>query len=384
METPFFGEMLILFLILLNCVRIFLLKFGKVDSLTVLAPISVLLAVLQVFAWNLDIFSLLILAISVFCFFTNFRAFLRFSGGLYVDHYSVAFKIGTFFVIILCLFEGAVLVKYRPVFVGKKECGAVETKIRLSGDFTNGFEKSEKLGFSSAEIRVFSPAKKEHFNGQSIILISDKRADSVEYIPYMKFLAAKGFKVYSGDFYARDGKWFHNLADFRILRKFFMQINYFQNPVKFEMQKEFYSFNAEKEVLAMLNFVSSEEKNEYSNVEPVFVVGDWMSDICFDDFSKEMPENVGGFFKLSDLPEYSTKGFGFVQQTSPFTAYLLNLKREPNLEKLNTIVEKTLNAIPAPLYKKEAVEITLQEKAQDESTENPENPEFTGSENDTE
>ena len=360
METPFLGDLLILFLILLNCVRIFLLKFGKVDSLTVLAPISVILAVFQIFAWNADFFSLSILAISIFCFFTNFRAFLRFSGGLYVDHYSIAFKIGTFFVIFLCLFEGAILVKYRPVFLSKKEFNSSETKIQLSGNFAGGFEKSENLGFSSAEIRVFSPAKKESFNGQSIILISDKRADSVEYIPYMKMLAAKGFKVYSGDFYSRDGKWFHNFADFRIFRKFFMKINYFQNPVKFEMQKEFYSFNAAREVRAMLDFVSAAEKDSESKVEPIFVVGDWMSDICFDDFSRENLENVSGFFKLSDLSEYSSKGFGFVQQTSPFTAHFLNLEREPNLENLKTIVEKTLSAIPAPLYKKEMIESAAQ------------------------
>ncbi len=377
METPFFGELLIVFLILLNCVRIFLLKFGKVDSLTVLAPISVLLAVLQIFAWNLDIFSLSLLAISIFCFFTNFRAFLRFSSGLYVDHYSIAFKIGTFFVIIFCLFEGFVLVKYRPVFLSKKEFNTIEKKIRLSGDFAGGFEKSEKIGFSSAEIRVFSPANKELCNGQSIILISDKRADTIEYVPYMKMLAAKGFNVYSGDFYARDGKWFHNLADFRILRKFFMLINYFQNPVKFEMQKEFYSFNTEKEVRAMLNFVSLEEKDSESNVEPIFVIGDWMSNICFDDFSKKMPENVSGFFKLSDLAEYSTRGFGFVQQTSPFVARFLNLEREPNLENLTAIVEKTLNAIPAPVYKKEIVEPAVQE-------EGLQNLELLGAENDVE
>lgn len=378
METPFFGELLIIFLILLNCVRIFLLKFGKVDSLTILAPISVILAVFQIFAWNVDIFSLSIFAISVFCFFTNFRAFLRFSGGLYVDHYSVGFKIGIIFVILLCLFEGAVLVKYRPVFLSKKEFSSIEEKIRLSGDFASGFEKSENFGFSSAEIRVFSPAKKYDFNGQSIILISDKRADSVEYIPFMKMLAAKGFKVYSGDFYARDGKWFHNLADFKVFRKFFMQINYFQNPVKFEMQKEFYSFNEAKEVRAMLDFVSAEEKNAESSLEPIFVVGDWMSDICFDDFSKENLENVSGFFKLSDLPEYSSKGFGFVQQTSPFTARFLNLERDPNLENLKAIAEKTLDAIPAPLYKKEVIE------PQNQAEEQSQNPGLSGAENDVE
>lgn len=345
METPFFGELLIISLIFLNCARIFLLKFGKVDSLTILAPISVVLAVLQILSWNADVFSIFILLISVLCFFTNFRAFLRFLGGLYVDHYSFAFKFGSIFLILLCLFEGAVIVKFRPVFLNKKEFNSVETKIQLSGDFSSGFERADDFDISSAEIRVFSPSKKELFNGQSIILISDKRADSAGYVPYMKMLAAKGFKVYSGDFYAQDLKWFNSLADAKIFRKFFMLASYFKNPVAFEMQKEFYSFNSERELKAMLNFVLSEESSD-SEKNPVFVVGDWMSDICFDDLAKENNPDVCGFFKLSGLGEYSSKGFGFVQQTSPFVAYFLNLSREPDLENLRTIVEKTVEAIP--------------------------------------
>ena len=212
-----------------------------------------------------------------------------------------------------------------------------------SGDFSGGFERAENFEPASAEVRIFSPAENEDANLRSVILIPDKRADSVEYIPYMKFLAAKGFKVYSGDFFVRDGKWFNSFADFRIFRKIFMRINYFQNPVKFEMQKEFYSFNSEREVKAMLDFVLKEQK---SAAEPVFLAGDWMSDICFDDFASEKLPGVSGFFKLSGLPEYSSKGFGFVQQTSPFTAFFLNLEREPDLENLKIIVEKTVEAIP--------------------------------------
>lgn len=345
MESPFFGELLILFLIFLNCARIFLLKFGKVDSLTVLAPLSLVLAFLHIIAWNADVFSLSILAISLFCVLINFRAFLRFIGGLYVDHYSIGFRLGSIFIILLCIFEAAVLVKFRPVFLNKKEFGAgvMEEKVRLSGDFSGGFERAENFEPASAEVRIFSPAENEDANLRSVILIPDKRADSVEYIPYMKFLAAKGFKVYSGDFFARDGKWFNSFADFRIFRKIFMRINYFQNPVKFEMQKEFYSFNSEREVKAMLDFVLNEEK---SASEPVFLAGDWMSDICFDDFASEKLPGVSGFFKLSGLPEYSSKGFGFVQQTSPFTAFFLKLEREPDLENLKIIVEKTVEAIP--------------------------------------
>lgn len=373
MESSFFGEILILFLMFLNCARIFFLKYGKVDSLTILAPICLILAILQITAWNADIFSFAILVISIFCFIINFRAFLRFINGLYVDHYSAGFKIGAILVILLCIFEAAVLFIFRPVILNQKELNIKETKVRLSGNFTSGFEKAKAFESVSAQIRIIQPKEEEFFNGQKVVLIADKRADSVEYIPFMQLLAQKGYKVYSGDFYARDVKWFINFADFKILRKFCMQISYFQNPVKFDLQKEFYSFNTKKEIDAMLNFVLSEneEKTENNKRNSIYFIGDWMSDICFDDYEKEKPTEISGFFKLSSIPEYKSKGFGFVQQTSPFTAHLLKLEREQNLENLKIIAEKTLQILPEGNIK--TLEESSSELNSEDKKENTEN-----------
>ncbi len=383
MESSFFGEILILFLMFLNCSRIFFLKYGKVDSLTILAPICLILAVLQITAWNADIFSFAILLISIFCFIINFRAFLRFINGLYVDHYSAGFKIGAILVILLCIFEAAVLFIFRPVILNQKELNVKETKVRLSGNFTSGFEKTNAFEVVSGQIRIIQPKEEEFFNGQKVVLIADKRADSVEYIPFMQLLAQKGYKVYCGDFYARDVKWFRNFADFKILRKFCMQISYLQNPVKFDLQKEFYSFNTKKEIDAMLNFILSEkpeknseneEKTENNNENSIYFIGDLMSDICFDDSEKEKPTEISGFFKLSSIPEYKSKGFGFVQQTSPFTAYLLKLEREPNLENLKIVAEKTLQILPKgniKQFEESSTELNAADKAENkENTEN--------------
>lgn len=340
METPFFGEMLILFLLLLNCGRIFFLKYGKVDTLTVLAPVSIVLAVFQIIAWNADLFSISVLIISIFCFLTNFRAFLRFLGGLYVDHYSFAFKLGAILVILLVLAEGILLFYFRPVRLNKKNYQVKTTEFRVSGDFSGTFRKAETLEAASGIIKVTEPSKPEDLNGKAILLISDKRADSINYIPYIKMLASKGFKVYTGDFYARDMKWIHNFCDSKIFRNFYLKLYYFQNPVKFEMQKEFYSYNTGRELQALLDFVEEEK---------VFVIGDWMSDICFDDLKKEKSEKVSGYFKLTDLDSYKTKGFGFVQYTDPFTAYLLGFKRAENFENLTEIVDSTVLAIPSDI-----------------------------------
>ena len=68
MSNAVVGILIILFLIILNCGRLFFLKFGRVDVLTLLAPLCVILSILQIIAWKADFFSLILLGISVFCF----------------------------------------------------------------------------------------------------------------------------------------------------------------------------------------------------------------------------------------------------------------------------------------------------------------------------
>ena len=90
----------------------FFLRYGKVDTLTVLAPISIILCILQIVAWGLDVFIFVLLIISILDFCTNFRALLRFVSGLYVDHYSIAFKIGAFLVLILAVAEALTILLF--------------------------------------------------------------------------------------------------------------------------------------------------------------------------------------------------------------------------------------------------------------------------------
>ena len=131
MYNPILGEWLILSLLFLNCIRIFFIKYGKVDVLTVLAPVCVILSVLQIVAWGIYLYSAVILFISIFCFFTNFRAFLRFKAGLLVDHYSAAFKIGEVMVLLLTLGVGALLVYFRPGNTRPSDYSAEIKKIML-------------------------------------------------------------------------------------------------------------------------------------------------------------------------------------------------------------------------------------------------------------
>lgn len=320
MESPVFGELLILFMMLFCCSRMFFLKYGKVDFLTILAPLSVILSVLQIVAWGADIISLSIFCVSIFCFLTNFRALLRFSGNLYVDHYNFGFKAGAFLVIISCVFGIRLILVSMPELFKDKDFEIEKQKVLLTGDFIGGFEEAKLFDEKNAEIVIFKPLAEEKNNSKAVIVVPDKRADSLEYYPLMKYLAGNGYTVFAGDFYTRDLKWFRNAGDTKLFRKCLMKRNYRLNKVKFESQKEFYGYNTRRELEAMLDFVKKD-------FDSVFVIGDWMSEISIPDFVSENADALSGYLILSSIEGYETPGLGFIQQTNPAYARFCGYKK---------------------------------------------------------
>ena len=363
MYNPILGEWLILSLLFLNCIRIFFIKYGKVDVLTVLAPVCVILSVLQIVAWGIYLYSAVILFISIFCFFTNFRAFLRFKAGLLVDHYSAAFKIGEVMVLLLTLGVGALLVYFRPGNTRPSDYSAEIKKIRLSGDFTGGFSESLPFQLAQGEVILVQPADERNFNGQSIIVMADKSATAAEYMPLMLNFAGKGFKVFSGEFYARDMKWCHSGADFKFFRRSMLFHDRLFDLKQFEMQKQFFTFNIEKEFGAMLKLVKDETLRDDGTFEPVYLVGDWMSEIAMPEFKADNADSVSGYALLTDFEEYQTPGFGFIQSTDPLLAYKMGLEKDLNFTAARTIAEKIEKQIPERKY-------ALPEPAEDAASEN--------------
>lgn len=363
MYNPILGEWLILSLLFLNCSRIFFIKYGKVDVLTVLAPVCVILSVLQIVAWGVYLYSAVVLFISIFCFFTNFRAFLRFKAGLLVDHYSAAFKVGEVMVLLLTLGVGALLVYFRPGNTRPSDYSAEIKKIRLSGDFTGGFSESLPFQLAQGEVILVQPADERNFNGQSIIVMADKSATAAEYMPLMLNFAGKGFKVFSGEFYARDMKWCHSGADFKFFRRSMLFHDRLFDLKQFEMQKQFFTFNIEKEFGAMLKLVKDETLRDDGTFEPVYLVGDWMSGIALPEFKGDNADSVSGYALLTDFEEYQTPGFGFIQSTDPLLAYKMGLEKDLNFTAARTIAEKIEKQIPERKY-------ALPEPAEDAASEN--------------
>lgn len=335
MSHQVLGQILVLLLIIICCSRMFFLKFGKVDSLAVLAPVSVLLSVLLIFAWKINLFSVLIFIISLFNFFINFRAFLRFISGLYVDHYSLKFKISSILTILLAVFELGILILYFPVSIFDKSFTAKQETVRLSGNFRTGFSRAPTFIPTSSQINIFTDSNKSNC---VVLFFPDKRADSEQYFPFFKMLSQKGYTVISADLYANDLKWFYSVKDLKFLRRASMIASYLKNPVFFESEREFYLYNSKQECEAVYNFV----KNSVPKDSKFYLIGDQMTFYGVEEFYKENKANskIFGIYNFSEIEEYNSKGFGFIENLNPFLAEYLNFNKKTDYENVKICAEK--------------------------------------------
>ena len=62
----FYGEILIFSMLLLTNGRILFLKRAKKDAIVMLAPLALLLSILQIIAWGVDFFTICALIIIVY------------------------------------------------------------------------------------------------------------------------------------------------------------------------------------------------------------------------------------------------------------------------------------------------------------------------------
>ena len=124
----FYGELLVFLLLLLTNLRVFFVNHVRRDPLVVLAPFTFVVAILQIFAWGIDIFTTLGLLIALFVLLSNFHAIFRYIEYLYVDHYSPLMKVWAVFTIMITLVAMAGTVYFKPVEARNVDLGIKETK----------------------------------------------------------------------------------------------------------------------------------------------------------------------------------------------------------------------------------------------------------------
>ena len=113
--TPFFGQMLVLAILAVTCLRVYFISKTRIDSLVLFAPLAFFITILQIFANGLAVASWLVLCLSFIVFFINWRGVIRFCNHLFVDTYSIAFLISSSICLVLTILLAVVLILNIPV-----------------------------------------------------------------------------------------------------------------------------------------------------------------------------------------------------------------------------------------------------------------------------
>ena len=342
----FYGELLVFALLFITNLRVFFVQHVRRDPLVVLAPFTFVVAIMQIFAWGIDAFTVLGLLISLIVLLSNFHAIFRYIERLYIDHYSALMKVWAAFTIIISALALAATVYFAPVELNSRKLGISENQYYYKGSFRSGFEKADPFSKKSMTLYEYKPeesrseedgAELDQAKNLIILLTPDKRGDTEHYKPYLQELASRGLTVYSADFFADDGQWLHSFADRKILRRLVMVIQSAINKQSFEAQKEYYSYNVSQEyevLIPLLQELCGSDKK-------VFLISDFMADIAADDYMKKHPELVAGILKLSSINSYKTTGYGCIEQTDPLLALSLGFSRDSSRTTPKLLADET-------------------------------------------
>ena len=343
----FYGELLILFLLLLTNLRVFFVNHTRRDSLTALAPLCFCLAVLQLLAWGVDVFTIFSLIVSLFVFLSNFHAIFRYSEHLYVDSYSTLMKVWAVFTSIITAVAIVSTVLFSPIELQNERIGVQEKLFRYKGSFRTGFEPAHIFNSADGFLYEFSKAPalgQEPEEADALVLfIPDKRGDTQMYKPYLQLLAKENYTVCSANFFADDLRWLHSFSDRKNCRRFASVFQSLQNNQKYMSQKEFYTYNISLECNALLQLINE----NYGSDKKFFMISDVMGNTAVKDFAETHPDRVEGIFFIDSIAEYKTPGYGMIEQTDPLLAFTLGFRRDSKLTTPTIIVEKTKEMIKA-------------------------------------
>lgn len=334
----FYGELLVFVLLFITNLRVFFVQHVRRDPLVMLAPFTFIVAIFQILAWGIDAFTTLGLFIALFVLLSNFHAIFRYIERLYIDHYSPLMKVWAVFTIAVSAVALAATIYFAPVESNKRILKISRNQTYYKGSFRSGFEEAGALAPKSMSLWEFSPEEVAQGSRDIIVLLApDKRADTVNYVPYLEQLAQRGITACSADFYADDGLWLHSIGDSKILRRLIMVTHSELNRQAFEAQLEYYSYNVSQEFEVLIPLLRS----RYGADKRILLVSDFMADIAAEDLAKKNPDIIAGVLKLSEIENYKTPGYGCIEQTDPLLAVAMGFRRDKTLATPKLLAEKT-------------------------------------------
>lgn len=347
-------ELFLLALLGAACARIFFMQAAKQDPLSIFPIVAFILSILNILAFGISIFRILIIILAFVVAVWNTNALSRFRHKLVVDHYGILFSLASIVNLILIIVLAVFIIILRPGKIDTKKYGVTITSQTYAGSVEEGFyEYTSPSQNRSVFVKKYTSTD-ETFNpfkeSRTIIFVPGELSDVQSYEPFFVKLAHDGYTVYSADFYSKDIKWFGNLWDFKPFRKFAMLSCKQKKPEAYANATSQKSENFVKEVLALINIVSP------SKSDRVFIAGDGESQASYSTIKIAGKDTVRGTFDLASISSYTTPGYGPVESTDPVLAKILGHPRDGSFymsSHVAGLLEKYIDGVlnPAPAAK---------------------------------
>lgn len=346
--TPIYGEILIIFLIILTSSRIFFIDNTRIDSFVLFAPLTFIISILQILNWGFNLTEQILFYASFLVFFINWRSLLRFFNHLYIDNYSITFKISSSLIIISSLMFAILLIINSPIHLNEKKYQiTTETKIFTKINDNNFLAHDNSIKSKDMILKIYSPdceqGKLE--NDFIVLFIPDKRATIQAYDSYLTLLAKSGFRVYAANFgfslspelentkIRLPNCWYqYNLR--KTLKKNDAKARELTNLYKSVYAKEY-------EILSKIA-----DQNE-AHLKKFVIVADGIPQQSLSSIQNPA-RKIEGCFSLNSIDEYKTNGYGFIEQSDPITAkFVYGLKKDISNHVPSYAAMKTKNAFEA-------------------------------------
>ena len=307
LSDEFLGQAAVLLLLLPVLFRPFFKKHAYADSTVTLSPLSVVLALLLIAVYGLSYALAAITVIALSVLLINIRALQRFNSRLYVDRYSMAFRIAAVIESIVVLFALAALFVLRP------EPAPTEPQRTLyTGSFSRGFvPKREFFRRTSLITSLYEPRGNNAADGNNTAAgtagSAPKKKRIAVFVPDIKNVSGdsalrlsaasmQGITVFTGDFY--EPSLLKNTPNKMLFNRFhtkaFSLHRLYRNPKRFGAVKADLLVQKKAETEALLI-----KAGEYADSVVLVTEGDSL--LCAKELYAKYPSFVRGIFDSSTL-----------------------------------------------------------------------------------
>lgn len=420
MFDSFLAELLSLALVCLSCMRMFFTKRARIDPVAICAPLSFAVALFALCLWGAEWLLLGIFLLSLLVFLTNVRALFRLSAQLYVDHYSILFASFSLLELLSALALATLAVIFRPVNYQLQDFGVEKHKCYLTGSLQGGYQIRYRLlepsrisgrlflyelqsgdgsSFSDRPHSPFTPGGEAgllsslagggRFAGPAdsptavsdsqpaasaaadsqpaasaagekplVILLPKSTASAIHYEPYCLLLAQKGYRVLTADLYGNGSQLYESKG---LLSK---NSPFFRRPISVHLGLSGDRSREKRDgeiTAASYGALTELVLSRFGRECQIFYAVDSLSMDLLQPLVEKYGDNVLGFYALNRVSEYTTAGYGFVEQTDCYTAWRLGSWRDSSFFIPRYVAGKTDEAIRDALKLLQPVEIIRSE-----------------------